>query len=77
MSPAKNLVLEIENTYLKPLFKRTSIFEKKNELGIEILNFGIFMPFLHMLLQSKYAKFVDFAVLDWKLREVDVVTKMS
>ena len=63
MSPAKNLVLEIENTYLKPLFKHILVFEK-NELGIEILNFGIFMPFLHMLLQSKYAKFVHFDVLD-------------
>ena len=63
MSPAKNLVSEIENTYLKPLFNRILIFEK-NELGIENLNFGFFMPFLHMLLGSKYVKFVDFTVLD-------------
>ena len=60
---SENLVLEIENTYLKPLFKRISIL-KKNELGVEILIFGIFMPFLHMLLRSNHALFVDFAVLD-------------
>ena len=59
MSPAKNLVSEIENTYLN----RILIFEE-NELGIENLNFGFFMPFLHMLLGSKYVKFVDFTVLD-------------
>ena len=64
MCPAKNLVSEIENTYLKPLFNHILIFEKKNELGIENLNFGFFMPFLHMLLGSKYVKFVDFTVLD-------------
>ena len=59
MSPAKNLVSEIENTYLN----RILIFEE-NELGIENLNFGFFMPFLHMLLGSNYVKFVDFTVLD-------------
>ena len=63
MSPAKNLVLEIENTYLKPLFKPILIL-KKIELIIEKLNFGFFIPFLDMLLRSKYAKFVDFADLD-------------
>ena len=59
MFPAKNLVSEIENTYLKQLSNCILIFEKKNELGIGNLNFGFFMPFLHMLLGSKYVKFVD------------------
>ena len=63
MSPAKNLVLEIENTYLKPLLKPILIFEKKIELRIENLNFGFFIPFLYTLLRSKYPKFVDLAVL--------------
>ena len=58
MSTAKNLVSEIENTYLKPLFNRILIFEK-NELGIENLNFEFFM-----LLGSKCVKFVDFTVLN-------------
>ena len=77
MFPAKNLVLEFENTHLKPLFKRILIFEKKIELGIKILNFRFFMPFLHKLLRSKYAMVVDFAVLDQKLRKVDIMTRMS
>ena len=42
MFPMKNLVLEMEITYLKPLFKRILIFEKKNELEIQILDFGFF-----------------------------------
>ena len=77
MFPMKNLVLEMEITYLKPLFKPILIFEKKFETRIKNLNFGFFIPFLHTLLRSKYPKFVGLAVLHEKLRKVDSMPRKS
>ena len=51
----KNLILEIENLLAGPLFKRILIFEKKIELGTQILEFKFFMLFLYMFLRGKYA----------------------
>ena len=61
MFPMKNLVLEMEITYLKPLFKRILIFEKKMNLKLKFLDCGFCMLFLHMFLCGKYVEFAAFA----------------
>ena len=76
MSPMKNLVLEMETTYLKPLFKRISIFEKK-KLNLKFKFWIFFMLFLHTFLCGKYVECAAFAFLYWKLSEVDLLIRVS
>ena len=63
MFPMKNLVLEMEITYLKPLFKRILIFEKKMNLKFKFWILDFFMLFLHMFLRGKYVECAAFAFL--------------
>ena len=71
MSPAKNLVLEIENTYLKPLFKHILIFEKKlaRNRNFEFWIFHVIFTHAPDWLRSKYAKFVYFASFGLKVAQ--------
>ena len=55
----KNLMLGIENLYLKLLFKPISIFEMNFDLNVKYWSLRIFMLFLRMFLCSKYANCVD------------------
>ena len=64
MFPMKNLILGIEKTCLKPLFKPISIFEKKMNIGVEFWVSEFLRYFLHVFLHSKYAKCAGFAFLD-------------
>ena len=64
MFQMKNLVLEMEITYLKPLFKPILIFEKKkNESGIFIFGLWIFYAIFAHVSVGKYVECAAFAFL--------------